>query len=254
MKVTIHSDYTRYTAFLKTIPSLLEEGAGTCLHDGRNKVVLFQHEGVNMVAKKFKPANLVQSIGYTFFRPTKAKRAFLYAAELRKRGIDTPHEIAYFEEKVHGFFRHGWFVCQACAYPQVFPLLDAPAFFPEDLAAAVARHIALMHEKGIFFGDLNLGNFLFTQLEDGTYHFVMVDTNRSRFSSSALPLATCIRNLRTVTHRRNLYTFILRQYAQARNLDEDFVLKQGLSSLDKFERAIARKYFLKGLFKRKKNA
>lgn len=251
MKVYIHPEYHSYSDFLETIPNQIEQGKGICIHDGRNKVVLFENQGLRVVAKKFKPANWIQRIGYTFFRPTKAKRAYLYAGELRKRGIDTPHEIAYFEESVHGFFKNGWFVCEECAYPQVFSVLDAATQFPTDLAAAVAKHIALMHEKGIYFGDLNLGNFLYSQGGDGTYHFVMVDTNRSRFSSTALPLTTCIRNLRTVTHRRELYSFILSQYATARGLDEAFVVEKGLNSLEKFERSIATKYFLKGLLKKK---
>lgn len=252
MKVVVHSEYAAHTSFLKSIPALIEEGVGTCLHNGRNQLVRFQHQDLVVVTKKFKPANFIQRIGYTLFRPTKAKRAYLHAAELRSRGIETPHEIAYYEQSVHGFFRNGWFVCEECPFPQVFPLLDAPEEFPQDLAAAVARHIALMHEKGIFFGDLNLGNFLYHREDDGGYRFVMVDTNRSRFFTGALPLAVSIRNLRTVTHRRDLYIFILRQYAQARGWDEAEVVKQGVLSLDKFEHAIARKYFFKGLFKTRK--
>lgn len=252
MKVVVHSDYAVHTGFLKTIPALIEEGAGTCLHNGRNRIVRFLHQDLVVVAKKFKPANFIQRIGYTFFRPTKARRAYLHAAELRGRGIDTPHEIAYYEQSVHGFFRNGWFVCEECPLPQVFPLLDGAEPFDEGLAAAVARHIALMHEKGIFFGDLNLGNFLYGRRADGSYHFVMVDTNRSRFFPHALPMEVCIRNLRTVTHRRDLYTFILREYAQARGWNEADVIKLGVLSLDKFEHAIARKYFFKGLFKRRK--
>lgn len=232
---------------------MIEKGEGQCIHDGRNKIVLFENQGIKMVAKRFKQANLLQRVAYTFWRPTKAKRAYLFANELRKRGIATPHEIAYFEKSECGFFKNGWFVCEACKDPQVFPLLVDAETFDEGLASAVAHHIAMMHEKGILFGDLNLCNFLYHSQDGGNYTFTMVDTNRSKFSSSEITLAASIRNLRTVTHRKDLYSFILREYAKARGLDEDLLTKKGMLSLEKFERAIARKYFFKNLLRRRNN-
>ena len=246
----IHPDYLAHSAFISTIPSLVAQGEGTVLHDGRNRVVLLEHQGQPMVVKRFKRVNWIQRIAYTLWRPTKAKRAYLYAAELRSRGIRTPHEIAYLEESSHGFFHTGWFICEQCTWPQAFPLLFEPQEFHKPLAAAVARHIAFLHQQGVEFGDLNLRNFLYHPDGEGSYEFSLVDTNRSHFHNGELPFELCMQNLHTLTHRRDLFQYILEQYAAARNLDPQRVTQAGMHYLDAFEQRIERKKKFKRIFQK----
>lgn len=250
MKTAIHPNYDRFTRFIQQVPQLFQEGKGTVLHDGRNKVMILEHEGKRFVVKRFKKANPVQRIAYTFWRPTKARRAYLYAQALRERGIETPHEVAWLEEYATGLFHTGWFICEECTWPQAFGPLFEAGQFDEELASAVGRHIALMHERGIFFGDLNLRNFLYHKDEDGQYQFSMVDTNRSRFTDGPLPQELCIKNLQTVTHRRDLFSHIVQAYARARKMDETALEAQAVRKLDEFEHRNARKKQMKRLFRK----
>ncbi|MCQ2148344.1 MAG: hypothetical protein MJZ16_12655 [Bacteroidales bacterium] len=245
MKITIHPDYASFSSFIGQIPQLFHQGKGKVLHNGRNKVMILEHEGKQFVVKKFKKANFIQRMAYTLWRPTKAHRAYLYAQELKKRGIDTPHEIAYMEDYAWGFFHTGWFICEECTWPQAFgPLFEAEAF-DKELASAVARHIAYMHQNGIFFGDLNLRNFLYNKEEDGHYQFAMVDTNRSHFSDTSLPLPLCIKNLQTVTHRRDLFAHIVQAYAKERGLYEKELQEPAIQQRDELDQRNARKKQMK---------
>lgn len=240
VKTVIHPDYASATSFIKQVPSLFLKEEGELLHNGRNKVRRFTHNGEVYVAKKFKKPNIIQRIAYSFFRRSKAERAYLYAGELSRRGIDTPHEVAYIEEHSCGLFKTGYFISLNCNDPQAFPQLNEAEQFDRKLAQALAQFVAFMHRKGVLFGDLNLRNFLYHQKGHG-YHFCMVDTNRSHFCEGKPEREACLYNLRTLTHRRDLFQFIITEYARARHWDETETVTGALEQLTAFENRLARK-------------
>ena len=130
---------------------MMEEGRGDVVYEGRNRVVRFHHEGLSLMVKRFKRVNLVQQVVYTFFRPTKAERAYLFAKEFHKRGIDTPQRVAYMEKRNGlGLFTTGYFVSLETPGTETHLLLREVQDFSHELADAVAAAVAqAARESGV---------------------------------------------------------------------------------------------------------
>ena len=234
MKVIVDPLYSRQEDFIRQIPRLINEGVGTVVYDGRNRVVRMEHEGLTMMVKCFKRVNVIQQVVYTFFRKSKAERAFLFAGEFAKRGIDTPQRIAYIEQSACGLFSKGYFVNTEVPGTECHLLLREVEQFSTRLADAVMAQTVLMHSRGILHGDLNLSNFLCVE-QDGGYHFAMIDINRSHFCDGFPSDEACLQNLVRTTHRRDLYEYLMASYARQRGWDEKETVRQALTLLDRFE-------------------
>ena len=160
MKVVIAEKYKKYSDFILNIPSRFDDEDCEILKQKRNSVRLFLNEGKAFVVKRYKRVNWIQSIIYTFFRATKAERAYDFAREMRHRGIETPHEIAYIETKEHGLFTVGYFICEESKGREVYEDVIERAEFDHKLVDAVIDYIVFMHSKGVLHGDMNSANFL----------------------------------------------------------------------------------------------
>ena len=139
MKVIISDEYIQYKDFIERIPQTFDSLEGETLKNKRNSVKVFHHDGKAFVVKRFKRVNLLQSVAYTLYRPTKAERAYRFATEMRRRGISTPREIAYMEQTRCGLFSVGYFVCGQSMGTEAFTLLVDPEEFCRPLADAIAR-------------------------------------------------------------------------------------------------------------------
>lgn len=250
MKVVIAQGYEYARDFLSSVPSLFLKKEGRALHEGRNEVRLFNVNGTPLVVKRYKRVNFIQRIVYSFFRATKAERAYRFAGILRQRGIATPHEVAYMEQRERGLFSIGYFVSLECTAPSLYHPLDVQDVFDRALAKALARFIVCLHQKGVLHGDMNFGNFLYHWQEDGICHFSVIDTNRSHFRDSWPSREECLSNFQTMTHRREVYEFIVREYAVLRNWDVEQTVTDAFHYLDMFEQRHQRKEkFIKHLKK-----
>lgn len=235
MKIVIAEQYRKYTDFIKTIPSMFDSGSVEVLKDKRNSVIRLQHDGLTFIAKRYKRVNWIQSIIYTHFRRTKAKRAYLFADEFRKRGVNSPRAVAYMEEYERRRFTVGYFVYEESKGREVFQELVKEQDFDHELADAVIDYIVFMHSRGVLHGDLNSANFLYTKDADGRYHFDMIDTNRSHFCDGWPTDKQCLENLKRFTHRRDLYEYVVRGYAQRRGWNEEETVMKAVELLDRFE-------------------
>ena len=250
MKAIIHPDYAHLSDFIREIPRIFPH-EGELLYDKRNKVKRFIASGETLIVKKFKRPHLIQRIAYTFFRKSKAERAYLYAGMFREKGFDTPHEIAYLEQKAHGLFADGWFVSTECKEPSMKQLLQGKEDFDKPSADALARFLADLHRKGILHGDINLSNILY-RVENGHYRFTLIDTNRSTFLTSP-DKAACLENLKRLTHQKELLEYIVRKYAEARNWPPEECVSTVLRYLSAFEMKRQKKRKLRSVlgFKKK---
>ena len=97
MKIVIHPDFMQTADFIKQLPQHFAQ-EGELLYEGRNEVRRYRVKNEWLVVKKYKQPNIIQRIVYTFFKKSKTERAYLFAGMLRKRGFDTPHEVAYIEK------------------------------------------------------------------------------------------------------------------------------------------------------------
>lgn len=235
MKTTISDDYLKYKDFIEGIPAAFDTCGGETLKDKRNSVKVLRHDGRAFVVKRFKRVNLLQAVVYTLFRPTKAERAYRFAAEMRRRGVSTPREIAYMEQSRCGLFRTGYFVCEKSEGREAFDLLVDAREFCRPLADAIADYVVFMHSRGVLHGDLNSANFLFVETAAGAYRFDVIDTNRSHFRDGMPTDKECLENLKRFTHRRDLYEYFIRAYARRRGWDVDATLASAVRLLERFE-------------------
>ena len=266
MKVVVHPAYQHLKSFIYDLPSHFES-EGTLLYRGRNVVKLYQVDGMSLVVKRYKHPNIIQRVVYTYFKRSKTARAYDYAALLRKKGIDTPHEVAYIETFKKGLFTTGYFVSLYYSYPPTSVQLDVEEFnlkfsdpllsnvattYPADetkefnypLANSLAAFFVELHSKGILHGDLNLSNVLYYQKEDGNYHFCVIDTNRSVFKQPTPN--ECLENLKRTTHRRNVLIYLVSRYAELRNWSSKDCADKIVRQLDLFEKRNRLKHKLQG--------
>ncbi len=246
MKVVINPKYSSAQAFITSLPDRFEQ-EGTLLYKERNVVKSFCVQGEEWIVKRYKTPNFIQKMAYSFWRKSKAARAYLFAEKLLSLGIDTPEGIAYIECKKGLLFCDGYFVSTSCYDPSLIPILREQADFDKTIANALAAFLVELHEKGVMHGDLNLSNILYHTDADGHYHFPLIDTNRSHFKSSLTP-EECFDNLKRVTHRRDLLLYIVKQYALLRHWNVDDSIRQIVKALDDFEKRRRRKKRLKALF------
>lgn len=251
MKLEVSKEFGYLKNWLSEMPQCFMSGEGTLLHQGRNIVRLFAlSTTTRLVVKRFRPVNPLQQVAYTFFCPTKAEKAFRFAALLRERGFDTPHEVAYIEKKRWGLFRVGYFVSICCDAPSAFPVLESAENYDKEMALDLAALFVRLHRKGVLHGDLNLGNFLYRKETGGHYAFSIIDTNRSRFLSQCPDEEACLYDLRTLTHRRDLFCFIVREYARIRQWNPETTEKKALCYLEQMELKHTQKELWKKFMKR----
>lgn len=234
LKTVVADDFKAHADFISALPAAFADGQGEIIYDQRNQIRRFTDRGQVFVVKRYKPVNAVQRVVYTFFRKTKAARAYLFAQEFRRRGIDTPREVAYIETGSGRLFSTGYFVSLEAPGTETHLLLREVKDFSHELADAVARQILTMHSRGVLHGDLNLSNFLCTE-HDGQYRFTMIDINRSHFTDGMPDDETCLQNMVRTTHRRDLYEYLVRSYARQRQWDEQQTADRALRLLERFE-------------------
>lgn len=244
MKLIVAPAYRSLESYLATLPAFFHR-EGEILHSGRNTVKRFFHEGQEWIVKRYKRPHLIQRVAYTFFRKSKAERAFRYAERLQSLGFLTPDGVACIELQANGLLCDSYFVSTACHDPAVMQRLPKTGDYDREMADRLATYIAELHGKGVLHGDLNLNNILFRIDEGGACRFTLIDTNRTRFLATP-SRRECIDNLKRITHRRDLLQYIAERYAAARGWDPEPCARQVLAALDQFEQRNRWKKRLKG--------
>lgn len=182
MKFTFSEKYRQQEGKIKDILFHFE-GTGELLNDGtRNKIKLYELEGEKINIKSFKIPNAVNKIAYRFLRKSKAERSFEYAHHLLQNGVGTPYPVAYAEDKAGPFFLSSFYVSEHMQYDLRYKDLVENHEIPhwEEILRAFTRFTFSLHEKNIEFLDHSPGNTLI-RIEDGGYHFSLVDLNRMKF-------------------------------------------------------------------------
>lgn len=243
MQIIILPEYQAFYDFISTLPTIFDIG-GETLYQGRNIIKRFTHENTEWIVKRYKRLNLAQRIVYTFFKKSKAERAYLYAGELLNKGIDTPKGIACIECKKNGLIKDCFFISTSCNDPALFPALGGSEEFDTQLANSLAAFFVQMHEKGFLHGDPNLNNILYHKDRKDSFSFSVIDTNRSVFKPSPTR-RECLDNLKRVTHQRTLLQYITRQYALLRKWDANESAAIVMKALDRFEKRRRIKYTIK---------
>lgn len=247
-RIILQPEYQAASGFIARLPEIFEQ-QGEMIYSGRNVVKRFHTDYGVWIVKRYRKPNIFQRLAYTFWRKSKAERAFLYAEKLLSAGIDTPAGIGYIECREHGLFRNGYFISAECTDAPLFPILIEKADFDKKLATALAEFFVRMHRAGFLHGDPNLRNILYHTDRQGKPHFSVIDTNRSLFTSNPTP-AECLDNLKRISHRRDLLQYIVREYATLRGWDPAQSVCQVTNALDKFEKRKEFKHSFQRVFGR----
>ena len=235
MKIVVSDNYSSHCSFIRSVPLLIEQGMGEELYRGRNDVWRVKDKEHSFIVKRYKRAKAEEQIIYTYFRPTKAARAFRIAAEYRQRGVLTPHEIAYIEIKERGLFTIGFFISEEAPGRAVSLDLLKGGIINSPLVVALTKHIVYIHSRGILHGDLNLANILYEEQSDSSIVFNMLDVNGSHFTDGWPSDDQCLHDLVRMTHSLILYKQIVQFYAYLRGWDIKNTLKKALYILHCFK-------------------
>ena len=167
ISVVVNPSYQHLQDFANQIPACFDS-EGTLLYRKRNVVKLYEAEGVQVVVKRYMVPMFHQRVDYTFIRPSKAKRAYLFALRLLEMGIETPTPIAYIEVKRYGLFRQGYFLSTYTTHRSLKESIDQ--LHPGNaLFESYVRFLVEMHDKGFLHGDQNLSNILWYESADGIH-------------------------------------------------------------------------------------
>ena len=259
IKITVNPEYEANSTlrnFIEHLPDIFVE-QGVTLYDKRNVIKSFSLDIqdkvlCNVVVKRHKKPNLLQRIVYSFFRSSKAKRAFYNARELRHRGIDTPQEVAYIEQRGALLFKYGYYVSGCDNAPPIIEKLVHQPEFDRAMANDFASFAMELHKKGILHHDLNPTNVLYRPTENA-YHFSVIDINRMDFlSEGEFPsMKDCLENLTRFTGRMDLFEYVLRCYVEKRGWDielamqDAFIIKKRHDDQRRRRKAFLRKLSLK---------
>ena len=247
MNITINPDYIRLKSFVEGIPESFDH-SGKLIYDKRNKVRLFEVDGEKVVVKRYKVPMFFQRVDYSYFRPSKAKRAYLYALTLETLDIKTPAPIAYIEDTSEGIFRQGYFVSAYTGHPSLKDhreeLISDPVLFD-----AYVDFLVEMHDKGFMHGDQNLSNILFWE-EGDDYRFEVIDINRSHFISDP-SREDCLRNLMRISRDREFSHKVVERYAEMRGWDKSASVSFVDKQIDKYERKRKMRKFYHKVFPKK---
>ena len=228
MKITVNPGMEYLRQFVRQLPELFP-ASGEVLHDGRNQIRAFDIGGERLVVKRYKRPSAFNAVMYSFFRKSKARRAYEHAPAPARAG--NRHARTRRMERIPpqradngDLFR----------IPQV-GLHTAHGGYgtvPDLRFAARARSILPFHRpaprKGICHEDFNQTNILWRHDEaTGRYHFQLIDINRMKFLRRPLRPDECMINLRRLSCPAVAFLYILDRYAETRQWDMDDTLLRG---------------------------
>jgi len=216
MKIFIDNKFENLKNFILNISEQFDI-KGYTIHKIRNEVKVFHVGDIDVNVKKYAVPHLFNRIVYTFFRKSKAERAYRNALKITNLGIDTPSPVGYLLIKKHGLFYDSYFVSLQSPYNRnLTEIIEKTE--KENIEVALGKFIALLHEKNILHLDLSTGNILFEEIENEV-HFSIVDLNRMKFCRIDKNLGC--KNFNRLRVSEKVTGIIAESYARARNFNKN---------------------------------
>lgn len=244
VRMLINSKYMYLDAFIRTIPKIFDD-QGKTIYKKRNEIKLFHApDGKILCVKCYCKPNIINRWIYSLgIRKPKGLRAYQFPALMKEKGIDTPESVAYIECRRYGILRESYFISLKSNYEHnLFEVGNAAKGSYEDLAIALARFTADIHEKKVMHRDFSPGNILYTKEPDGTFHFQLVDTNRMYFGY--ISQTEGLRNLRKLWGPKRFFTMVIEEYARICGYDCARSLEIALKARRNFWTAYGKKHII----------
>jgi len=231
MKLRINPEYQKLEEFIKCLPQVFEHD-GESIYKSRNELKVFEKEGLSINVKRYRKPIWVNRVAYTFFRKSKARRAYENALTLLDKGFETPNPVAYLEIHEKGLLKDSYFIALHCPYKRLFREFadNSPIEGREEIVQSFGVMLARLHEANIFHLDLSVGNILFDKLKDG-YHFSLVDLNRMKFQN--IRLNDGCRNFERLRGSDDFFKLLAKTYAIERGFDVETCIRLALESQQK---------------------
>ncbi len=239
MKVVINPAFENLTSFLYSVPERFYN-EGVTIYKSRNEIKVFEIEGTQINIKQYKVPVFINRIIYTFFRLSKASRAYKYAVKLLSKGFDTPTPIAYIHQKKCGLIQQTYFISVHSPYPRnMYEFGKGTLSGREHIIESFARYTGHLHEAGIYHKDYSPGNILFEETSQGI-NFTLVDINRMKFGPVSIKKGCA--NFARLWGKEDLFRLIAREYAIIRKADEKECLDLILSYKERFWKKYKKKH------------
>ena len=248
MKTTVHKDYSHMDRFIRNLPAGLFAYTGLTVHDGRNCVKVLADCGQPVVVKKFRKPNPLNRVIYTFFRGSKAERAYGNANRLLELGVMTPQPIGFVDVREKGLLRTCYLATEYTDYEPIWDLVNGEEKDNEILFNCFVRFTVTLHEKGVRHDDYNLSNVLYKRRDDGRYDFMLIDVNRMGFGPMGKQV--CISNIKRMCANPDFTYRFAKKYAELRGWNVYRCVAVTSYYRLAFERSRNRKRYFKELSKR----
>ena len=243
VKTVVHPDYARFEEFVRRLPQE-DFPIDRVFCDRRNTVIATHDQGVPMVVKKYARPTLFNCFVYTFFRPSKAQRAYRYALRLARCGVETAAPIGYVHVYRRGIFHTGYFLCRFLPYPTLADAKELDEDEKRQLGEDFIAFTVSLHRHRLLPGDYNPGNILYHKDPDGKYRFALVDINRFHFGKAAM--SHCMRSFTQLSGvRLSQLAALIRRYCDVRRWN----LKRAWKYFLFYRRSLYRKERIKSKFK-----
>jgi len=217
MKIVINPKFSSLSSFIESIPTIFSN-EGETIYKARNELKCFT-TNYHIVVKRYRKPHIFNRIAYTFFRPSKAKRAYEYALRLLELEVESPAPIAYIEQSSCGLFTIGYFISiYEKDYSDIRELMKGTKK-DDELLKELSLFIAAIHNKGILHLDMSPGNILYKKTES-IYHFSLIDINRMQFIPS-ISVEKRYKSFKRLSDNQTVLTTIAKLYAEASNLNEN---------------------------------
>lgn len=244
MKIVTSENFQNLTEEIRDLLQNFDERGEPLGSGARNKIRLFELQGMKVNVKSFKMPNAVNKVAYRFFRKSKAERSFTYAQHLLKKGIGTPRPIAYAEEKPGISLTNSFYISEQLKYDLTYRELVQQADYPnrEEILRAFTRFTYHLHEKGVEFLDHSPGNTLI-QLNNRDHQFFLVDLNRMNFKE--LSFEQRMKNFSRLTPRKEMVKTMASEYAGLIDKPEKEVFQKMWQYTKEFQKSFQRKKKIK---------
>lgn len=214
----INPAYEHLRAFVESVPKRFEE-EGETIYTGRNLIKVFESGGIRINVKRYHTPFFINSLIYSYFRPSKGWRAYTYPQRLLKAGVSTPEPIAYIEERRCGLIGLSYFISVQKPHARNFYEFGTNNVTEcKDIIEAFARFTAHLHESGIYHRDYSPGNILFDKI-DGKWDFCLVDINRMNFGPVSMEKGCA--NFARLWGQTPFFLILAQTYAEARGYDPE---------------------------------
>jgi hypothetical protein len=211
--IVLNPKYDFLKDYIEQVPERFE-ALTDVLYNVRNVIKTDEIDGLRLVIKSYHRIYLTNRIRYTFFHPSKAKRAFNHGIRLIQNGFLTPDPVAYIESYEYGLLSRSFFICLFTD----FTLLSSHLANNEPgLMKDLAKFTFDLHHHGIYHMDYSNGNIL-CKKENGHFKFSLIDNNRMKFG--VFSYSRRLKNFRLLGLTEGQLTEVAKEYSRLEKRDE----------------------------------